>query len=264
MYYKFKGGKIYYYDSGKGTCIVLLHGYLESSEVWNNFAKKLASCFRVISVDLPGHGLSYIYGDTHSMEFMAEAIKELLDSLNIKKAVLAGHSLGGYVTLAFLDLYPEYLSGFCLFHSHPFADPPEVVEKRLREIDIVKAGKKDLIYPENVTRMFSPSNLEKFSGSLQQLKNIASRIPGDGIIAILNGMIIRPSRLILMEEGSVPCLWILGSMDSYIPCDLIQSKVSLPSNASVVVLRNSGHIGFIEEEDLSLKLISDFAEKLQY
>lgn len=258
MILQFKGGRVHYSDSGNGSVIVLLHGYLESSEVWNGFEEKLASKFRVISVDLPGHGLSDVYGDTHTMEFMATAIKELLDSQGIKKVCLVGHSLGGYVTLAFLELFNEYLSGYCLFHSQPFADLPEALEKRKREIEIVKTGKKNLMYPDNVIRMFATSNLENFSDALQRSKDIASRIPGEGIIAILNGMMIRPSRLSVMEEGRVPCLWVLGSMDNYIPCNLIQTKVFLPANARVVVLKNSGHIGFVEEEDKSVQIISDF------
>ena len=72
----------------------------------------------------------------------------------------------------------------------------------------------------------------------------------EGIIAVLNGMMARPSRLSVMEEGKVPCLWILGAMDNYIPCDTIQKRVKLPSNARVVVLEKSGHMGFIEEEDV--------------
>jgi pimeloyl-ACP methyl ester carboxylesterase len=262
MFVSYKEGKIHYSDSGSGRIIVLLHGYLESSAVWGGFQEKLASKFRIISVDLPGHGLSDVYGEIHTMEFMATGIKELLDSLEIKKAFLTGHSLGGYVTLAFLELFPEYLTGFCLFHSQPFPDPPEALEKRRREIEIVKMGKKNLMYPDNVIRMFADSNLEKFSVALQRSKDIASRIPGDGIIAVLNGMMLRLSRLQVMEAGAVPCLWILGSMDNYIPCDLIQSKVKLPSNANVVVLRNSGHIGFVEEEENSLNAITEFVNKI--
>jgi pimeloyl-ACP methyl ester carboxylesterase len=258
MIYSYKGRQIFYSVLGKGTPVVLLHGYLESSEIWDLFAEKLAADCKVISIDLPGHGLSEVFGSVHSMEFMATVIKELLDSLNIQKVFLCGHSLGGYVALAFLELFPDYLSGYCLFHSHPFADSPEAIEKRLREIAIVKAGKKDLMYPDNVTRMFAPSNLRNFQDALQRSKDIASKLPGEGIIAVLNGMIERPSRLKFMEEGKVPCLWILGIMDNYIPCGPIQERVKLPSNAKVVVLKNSGHIGFIEEEDLCVRIINDF------
>ena len=262
MFLFFRGGRIHYSDSGNGASIVLLHGYLESSEVWNGFEAKLASKFRVISVDLPGHGLSDVYGEVHTMEFMATAVKELLDSMGIKKACIIGHSLGGYVTLAFLELFPDHLSGYCLFHSQPFPDSPEALEKRKREIAIVEAGKKDIMYPDNVIRMFAASNLDEFSEALIRLKDIASRIPGEGIIAVLNGMKVRPSRLSVMEEGRVPCLWILGTMDNYIPCDIIQTKVNLPSNARVVVLKNSGHLGFVEEEENSLKAITGFVNRI--
>jgi pimeloyl-ACP methyl ester carboxylesterase len=262
MKFSFRGGELNYSDSGKGNTIILLHGYLESAEVWNGFGARLGESFRVISIDLPGHGLSSVYGEVHTMEFLAEAVKEIIDSLNIKKVFLTGHSLGGYVTLAFLELFPDYLSGYCLFHSQPFADPPAVIEKRLREISVVKAGKKDLMYPDNISRMFAPPNLGIFTIALEKSKNIASRLPGEGIIAMLNGMIIRPSRLTYMEEGRVPCLWILGSMDSYIPCDFIQSKVNLPTNAELVVLEKSGHLGFVEEEDKSVAVLTKFVKSI--
>lgn len=262
MFFSYKGGKIHYSDIGNGDVIVLLHGYLESSEVWNGFAARLELQFRVISLDLPGCGLSDVYGEIHSMEFMATAIKRLLDDLNLHKVFLTGHSLGGYVALAFLELFPDQLSGYCLFHSQPFEDSAAALEKRKREIEIVKTGKKNLIYPDNVIKMFATSNLEKFSAAVQRSEDIASLISGDGIIAILNGMMNRPSRLSFMEEGRVPCLWILGTMDNYIPCELIQTQVKLPSNARVVVLTDSGHMGFVEEEELCVKIISEFVKKI--
>jgi pimeloyl-ACP methyl ester carboxylesterase len=241
---------------------VLLHGYLESSEIWENFAKKLSGNHRVISVDLPGHGLSAIYGDCHSTEFMANAVKALFDCLNLKSVFLTGHSLGGYVTLAFLELFPDCLSGYCLFHSHPLPDSPENLTKREREINFVKSGKKFLMYPENVSLMFASQNLQKFRDAFQRSKDIASKIRDEGIIAALNGMMIRPSRVGVMEAGKVPCLWILGRLDNYISSEDILKKVNLPVNAKVIILENSGHLGFIEEEDLSVKIVSDFIKEL--
>jgi len=261
-YIHYNGGKIYYSDKGEGDIIVLLHGYLETSDIWSGFAGKLAKKFRIISVDLPGHGLSKVYSESHTMEFMAGAVKELLENLNIKKVFLTGHSLGGYVALAFLELYPGLLKGYCLFHSHPFADRPETIEKREREIKVVRAAKKYLLYCENISQMYAPVNLDKFSEELQRSKDIAATIRDEGIIAVLNGMMNRSSRLKFMEEGKVPCLWILGKMDNYISWKEIQAKVKLPANAKVVVLENSGHMGFIEEEDLTVKILTDFVKGL--
>lgn len=261
-YFEYCGGRIAWYEHGSGEALVLLHGYLETSEIWPDFAGRLSVKYRVIAMDLPGHGLSDIYGDSHTMEFMAGAVKELLDHLGIKKAFLAGHSLGGYVALAFVELFSEYLSGYCLFHSHPFADTPEALEKREREIRIVKAGKKDIMYPDNVTMMYASPNVERFSGAIERSKAIASGIPGEGIIAVLRGMMARPSRLKVMEDGRVPCLWILGRMDNYIPYGAVQEKVALPPDAEVALLEDSGHMGFIEEPERSAEVLDQFIGRI--
>jgi pimeloyl-ACP methyl ester carboxylesterase len=260
-FFRFNDGKIFYKDIGSGETIVLLHGYLETSEIWESFAGKLSKEFRVIIPDIPGHGKSDIFGEVTSMELIAKIIKELLAGIGIKKVFLAGHSLGGYAALAFAEMFPDSLSGYCLFHSQPFADTPEALDKRKREIYLVLAGKKDLMYPDNVSRMFATSNLKKFYSALQRSKKIASSVSADGIVAVLKGMMARPSRISVMEMGPVPCLWILGRMDNYINCDVIQNKVELPSNAQVVIMENSGHLGFIEEEDLSVNVLGDFVRK---
>ena len=264
MFFSYNGRQIFYSDSGKGRPVVLLHGYLESSEIWNGFAEKLAAERRVICIDIPGHGSSSTYSDVHTMEFLATAVKNLLDNLGINRIFLTGHSMGGYVTLAFLELYPEYLTGYCLFHSQPFADTPETVENRKKESGLALQGRTDLFYPDSIKKMFATSNLDRFSAELQRSEKIASETSGEGIAALLNGMILRPSRLELMEKGRVPCLWILGAMDNYINCESIQSRVNLPANAEVTVLNGSGHMGFIEEQDLSVKIMLDFTGRLHW
>jgi pimeloyl-ACP methyl ester carboxylesterase len=261
-YVHYNGKKIYYSEEGAGYPVVLIHGYLETGDVWKDFTPLISDKFRVISIDLPGHGHSDIYGETHTMEFMAEAVCGLFDILGIDKVFMTGHSLGGYIALAFVEKFASRLSGYCLFHSHPFADSAEAIKKREREIMIVNAGKKFLMYPENVKRMFADSNIEKFASHLERSKAIASGIRGEGIIAVLKGMMARPSRVKIMEEGLVPCLWMLGLMDNYIPCDIIKQKVRLPVNAELIVLENSGHLGFIEEKEKSARILTDFIQKV--
>lgn len=260
--FRYNHSKIFYHDIGSGKPVMLLHGYLETSAVWLDFAKKLSGKFRVIIPDLPGHGGSSLMGEELPMELLAEAQNELLNTLGIDKVCMVGHSLGGYVALAFAELFPERLSGYVLFHSHPLADTPAALEKREREINLVKAGKKDLMYPENVNRMFATPNMERFSDALQKSRTIASSIPGEAIIGVLRGMMKRISRVPVMEKGEVPCLWILGAMDNYIDVETVTGKVHLPSNAELVILKGSGHLGFIEEEGLSVELLSSFISKV--
>lgn len=258
MLISFRGGKIHYSDSGSGKVIVLIHGYLESMEVWENLAGRLSQKFRILRIDLPGHGRSDLFSDVNSMELMAESIKGLLDFHGIKKAFLVGHSMGGYAVLAFLQLFPEYLSGYSLFHSHPLSDTAEAVVKRKQNIALAENGKKDEMIPGFVHGLYAPENLDKFKEAVEKSVSVATGTDKKTIIADLRGMMARPDRTNLVREAKVPFLWILGTMDSHIDYRAIQQKVRLPENAQIVVLENSGHMGFIEEEELSVKAIGDF------
>jgi len=259
-YFERAGGvRLAYTDQGKGDTIVLIHGYLESLLVFERLAGMLGQRFRVVCVDLPGHGLSDPISECHTMEQLADSVRSLLLFLGIGEALITGHSLGGYVTLAFLERYPEMVKGYCLFHSHPFADTPEASERRLREIEIVKAGKKSVMYPANISRMFAPQNLDRMKEELEFSNSIASHTPDEGIIAVLKGMIERKPRVSLMEEGVAPLLWILGLHDQYIDYSKVSMAVNLPSNARLVTLNESGHLGFIEEPEKSANLLTEFA-----
>jgi pimeloyl-ACP methyl ester carboxylesterase len=262
MFITVNGKKIWYTDKGRGLPVILIHGYLETSEIWENFGEKLSEDFRVIAIDLPGHGRSESFSDSQTMELMAGVVKDVIDLAGLGKVVIAGHSLGGYVTLAFLEKYQEYLSGYCLFHSHPLPDMEQAKEKRKSEIAAVLEGKKDQMYPGNIEKMFASVNLEKLSDKVDRSKKIAAAVSGEGIIAVLEGMMSRPSRVKVMEEAKVPCLWILGRLDNFIPFDAIQQRINLPENAVTVVLDGSGHMGFVEEEDRSLEVVRDFLRSI--
>lgn len=259
---EYRGGQIHYTTSGAGEIIVLLHGYLESLSVWRDFELMLSHKFRVIAIDFPGNGDSSLYDDDHTMCFLADGVMRVLDNENVTQMIVLGHSLGGYVALNIVDRYPERVKGYILFHSHPFADTDAVKENRLREIEIVNSGKKELIYPVNIPRMFADSNLEKFSSQVEKLKQIASFHEGAGIVSIVKGMMNRKSRVNILEEGGVPLLLILGRKDNYINCEMITGGLILPANASLEILEESGHMGFIEEADRSLDLVLTFCESV--
>jgi pimeloyl-ACP methyl ester carboxylesterase len=263
-YSKYEHGKVKYSDLGKGNAIVLLHGYLETGEVWNPLEKLLVANHRVISIDLPGHGGSAVTGEPHTVEYMAGAVRAVITDAGEKKVLLAGHSLVGYVTLAFAEKYPELLSGYVLLHSHPYADSPEAITKRKREIFVVRAGKKDVMYPANISMMFAEQNLTKMPEALARSKKIASQNSAEGIIAMLNAMMARPSRISFVESGAIPLLWILGRHDLYFSPEKALGEIKIPGNARVVILENSGHLGFVEETDLVTELINEFVRELKW
>ncbi len=261
---EYSGKDVYYEVQGAGIPVVLLHGYLESVRIWDGFAEELAGSAQVISVDLPGHGRSEVLGETHTMETLAGAVKQVVDEVVPGgKVFLTGHSLGGYVTLAFVEKYPASLSGFCLFHSHPLADTEEVRQNRMREIELVKAGKKELIYQVNVPRAFAEKNVKRFAGEVERAVKIAKNTPDDGIAAMLRGMMLRPDRRVLLEKASLPALWILGKEDRYISFEKITAAVHPSAAVRVSMLEHSGHMGFIEEKARALKILNDFVNTLR-
>ena len=254
----FSNKSIRYSDHGSGKVIVLLHGYLESLEIWNDFAEELSKNFRVICIDIPGHGKSDLLAETHSMELIAKSIYDTLTKLDIKKCFMIGHSMGGYITLMFHKLFPEKLSGFSLFHSHPFADTEETKKKRSREIEFVKSGKKDLIAKLNIPNAFAKLNLEQFKVSVQNAIDIALKTSERGIIANLNAMMNRPDLSKSLCKSIIPFLYIAGKKDNYIEYDVVVPKIKLPKNSELITLENSGHMGFIEEKEKSLQIVIKF------
>ena len=115
----YKNAPVTFSETGKGRAVVLLHGYLGSHKIWEQTVSNLSKTYRVIAIDLPGHGGTSSYGYAHSMELMAKCVKSVMDHLRLKTYVIVGHSMGGYVALAFADLFPDNLKGLCLYHSPP-------------------------------------------------------------------------------------------------------------------------------------------------
>ena len=214
-------------DSEKGDrCAVLLHGYLESMLVWDDFVPYLYKQVRVITLDLPGHGISVVKGPVHTMEYLADVVKNTLDALGIARCTLVGHSMGGYVALAFCEKYPERLDGVVLLSSTPDADTDEKKENRLREIKLVEAGKKDALARIAPEAGFAPENRPRMRDEIEDLVEQAFVTEDEGIAALLRGMIERPDRNEMLRRSAVRQLFIFGKHDGYIPCLLYTSDAA--------------------------------------
>jgi pimeloyl-ACP methyl ester carboxylesterase len=258
---RYKGINVSYRDQGTGTAILLLHGYLETGEIWESFTPLLTDSCRVICPDLPGHGKSGFWGKTHDLGEVAGSVKAVLEAEGLERVFLAGHSMGGYVTMAFADLYPESLFGYILFHSTCFADSKEKRSNRDREISLVMCSKKRQIINVNIPKAFADENLERLKAKVSLAKCIAMQNPDEGIIALLNGMKKRPDRTPVLEDPGLPLLLIGGVKDNYIPLEVFDEMAGHAPHADTVRLKESGHMGFFEEPGLSAAAIRQFMEK---
>ena len=199
MTLKYKGININYSSVGKGTAIILLHGFLENRSMWKPFISKISKRHRVVTIDLLGHGKTGCLGYVHTMEDMAESVKAVLSKLRLRRIVLIGHSMGGYVSLAFAEKYPGMIKGLCLMNSTPAADSKEKKENRDRAIAAVKQNYKSFVRI-SVTNLFRPKNRTIFSKELSRVKEEALKTPLQGIIAALEGMKVRKGRSQLFKK----------------------------------------------------------------
>ncbi len=256
----FRNTTIRFDDKWQGPPIVLLHGFMESLDVWDEVAEELSEEFRVVAIDLPGHGKSGVIEQVHTMELMADVVKEVVDYLSLGKIVLVGHSMGGYVALEFLKDYPQYLAGLVLLHSTPLADTSERKQQRDKMVFDIKSGVKVKLAKEHVQKTFASDNLERFVQKVGFLKIIAINTSNDGIIGALEGMKDRPDYRDVLKNAKVPFLYILGKKDNFISPDVVQ-QLDLPEDSKVVLLEHSGHQGYIEERDKVVVILEDFAKK---
>ncbi|MFZ5941868.1 MAG: alpha/beta fold hydrolase [Bacteroidota bacterium] len=259
----FRDIKLPYLTEGKGQVIVFLHGYLESGEIWDPFYRRFTGNRKVIIPDLPGHGKSGTWGEIHRMEELAEAVVAVLDAEHAGRACVLGHSMGGYVAMAFAAAFPQRLSGLGLIHSTCFADSEEKKLNRDREIALVKCGKKQQIISVNIPRAFSDTHLESFASEIDRAKQIALKTPDEGMIALLNGMKVRPDHSAVLAALKVPLMLVGGARDNYIPEAVFSRLSELNRDGKVVRLPESGHMGFVEEPETLYRELEQFLKECQ-
>lgn len=251
----YKNTLISYSDLGKGTTIVLLHGFLENQTMWQELVPELSQKNRIITIDLLGHGDSACLGYVHSMQDNAEMVAVVLSKLRIRKAVLVGHSMGGYVALAFAELYPEKIKGLVLLNSTSKADSEERKANRDRAIKAVKKDYETFIRL-SIANLFSPDNRERLDDEIEKVKIEALKTPLQGIVASLEGMKIRKDREFILQSASFPKLLVLGKNDPVLNYE--DNLKQIENTDTQLVTFPDGHMSHIENREDLLKVFLDF------
>ena len=256
LFISYKNTKIRYRDTGKGTAVVLLHGFLERLEMWDFFTSEISKTNRVISIDLLGHGETESIGYIHTMSTMAEYVKAVLDTIKLSKYIVVGHSMGGYVALSLSEKYTDNIKGLCLFHSTSFSDTPEKQKSRDQAISLVKENHKSFIR-KAITMLFRPKNRSIFTRELKEAKKMALTTEKQGIIAALEGMKIRDNLELVLHFLPFPKQMIIGKYDKALPYkSLIQQAKG--DNNIVFSEFPVGHMGHIEAKEETLISLRDF------
>ena len=257
MILEYKGINIFYKDEGKGQVIVLLHGFLENSKMWDAFLPKLTQKNRVVCIDLLGHGQTDCLGYIHSMELMAKVVEAVLNHLKIKQSFFIGHSMGAYVALAFAEKNPNALAGLCLMNSTADEDSKERKKNRDRAILAVKQNHKMFIRLA-ISNLFSPDNRTTFIEDIKQITREALQTPLQGIVAALEGMKIRPNREVILISKKIRVMMIISKKDPVLDYNLLVLQAK-KANIKVVEFPD-GHMSHIENKSDFLHNIVHFIE----
>ncbi len=255
----YKNTKISFSDSGKGTALVFLHGFLENSKMWDYFTPDFSKKFRVISIDLLGHGNTEPMGYIHSMEDNADAVHAVLSELKIRKAVFIGHSMGGYVALAFAELYADNVKGIVLLNSTSRADSDERKANRDRAIKAVKQNYTNFVRL-SIANLFSENNRERLESEIENVKTEALKTPLQGIVASLEGMKTRKDREVILHFANYPILLVLGKNDPVLNYE--ESIEQLENTAVKLLSFADGHMSPIENREELKKELLDFFKTL--
>ncbi|WP_111683335.1 alpha/beta fold hydrolase [Winogradskyella tangerina] len=258
MIVDYKNSTVHYTIDGEGPALVLLHGFLETVNMWDAFIPELSESHMVICIDLLGHGKTDSIGYVHTMEDMAEAVYYVLQHLNVKQAKIVGHSMGGYVALALAEHYPELINGLCLLNSTFEADDDDRKLLRARAVDTAKTNYENLVRM-SFANLFAPESRVTFQTEYEDALKIALQTSVQGYIAANNGMALRPNRLEVFKNVNGEALIITGKKDTLINPKFISEQIQ---NSKIIHEELSeGHMSHIENKSDLSYFLKRFIEK---
>ena len=264
----FNGSKIFFRITGKGNPVVLIHGFGEDGDIWQKQVEFLQHNYQLIIPDLPGSGKSELINDM-SIEGMAEIIKEIiyhevqkfpLQGAEGVRVCLIGHSLGGYITLAFAEKYPNMLYAFGLIHSSAFADTEEKKAARLKSIEFISTHNAYDFLRTAIPGLFSRQWSQDHQPEIESLVEKGHNFSSEALIQYYQAMIARHDKTRLLKNFPRPVLFIIGVHDNAVPFAHSLKQSYLPDLSYIHILRNSAHMGLWEEADQVNKALLVFLQ----
>jgi len=233
--------KLFYKEFGKGKPIIFIHGYPLDHTIWLPLVPELEKHAWLILPDLRGHGQSPAPAGVYSMELLAEDILALMDEMGLEKAVIAGHSVGGYIALHFARDFPERLAGLALVASHCFSDPPELKQNRLDTAEKVeRTGKADFIGESMLPNLTPDKALQ------EKLRLIMEKAKPAGVAGILRGMAQRKDTCEVLSNLNVPAVIIAGELDKHLPIEKAQQMADMMKKPWLEIIPGAGHMPMME------------------
>lgn len=251
---------LYSGEEGEGTTLLLLHGFCETHEIWYDFTGPLVKHFKVITLDLPGFGQSEALPMPFTIDDVGDAVAHWLKERHLGKAVVIGHSLGGYVALSLAQNHSPLVSGLGLFHSTVFADSEEKKESRDKVIAFVLKNGVQPFIDTFVPGLF----FDKAHPMIEVVHRIASGTKSQTLISYSRAMRDRQDRTSTWQNDAIPKLMIAGAEDVLVPVNTSLEMAKMAKNLSFFELKNVAHMGLFEAKTECQEIIKGFTYGLQF
>ncbi len=247
---------IYFSEKGNGHPVVFIHGFCEIGAMWEDIASALSSNFHIFYPDLPGFGKTPIDSDHISLEEVAVQLAEWMEEQKIENPIVIGHSLGGYVALALLELMGNRIKGIGLIHSTAFDDDEEKKHSRNKTIAFIKKQGVDKFVTAFVPQLFTNSNRVQFQSEIEKAVDQAKASTLDGLIAFSKAMRDRKSRFSILENYKGPKLLIAGTEDGSVKIEA--SRLQKNAFSAYYELEGVGHMGQVERKEEVIEILREF------
>lgn len=258
---EFRNAELSYRDEGKGLPVILLHGFAETSSIWKNQANYLNKFCRVIIPDLPGSGKSALTKSAAgnlNIDDLAEAVHSITEKENIEQCVMLGHSMGGYVTLAFAEKFASKLKAFGFVHSTAFADSEEKKQNRLKGIAMIEQYGSYAFLKTSLPGLFSSAFKKEKPGIVSKLIDEGEKFKTKNLQQYYYAMMQRPDRTSVLRNNKLPVLFVMGTEDNAAPLNDVLKQAHLPETAYIHIIRNSGHMSMLEEPLKLNRILKEF------
>lgn len=252
------GRTLFYREEGSGLPVLLLHGFAEDGQIWDGLIPRLSSCCRLLIPDLPGSGKSDLLPGEPSIDALAEAIKSFIDQLALDACVLIGHSMGGYISLAFAEKYPQQLKAFGFFHSTAYADSDEKRMARRKSIDFIRQHGAAPFVRQSTPNLFAAATQQQQPSLVEEIISRYSGFSPESLIYYYEAMIRRPDRIHVLRDFRGPVLFLMGAADAVVPYEQALKQCHEPAISVIHTLDHSGHMGMLEEPERAGDRIESF------
>lgn len=257
---KYQNKKVHFRLEGSGSKnIIFLHGFLGDLSIWDRYISDLQDDFKILRIDLAGHGLSDNLGETHTMELLSKPVTQVMSHVGMSSAHFVGHSMGGYVAMSIAENSNERMESLCLFNSTAAEDSEQKKKDRIRTIRLINLSP-ELFVQEAINNLFTKANLKKYPSEVKVLQEKGLKMALIGAAPALRGMAERKTMVSLLQKSNFPVLFLSGRHDNIIPIESIIEQVS-ETRSSLTILEETNHMGFIEEYEYTLEQLQRFWKK---